>query len=337
VRSELGGLPYGIPYFAASPWIVHSLVAISTYRLRLVYVDFALADIVSLAVSQDNSCRFCYATQRMLMRLQGLSEARIRELEGDMLKARFAPREKVALDFARAISRASPLACDTDKIRLSDAGWQEGAIRELAFLAAAHVYFNRLHTLPAIPPERSEKMSSHWSLPLLAPVVSRLLRSRRVRGEAESLPPEMHCGTYSYLVLALAGLPAARALRRLLDEAWASPVLEQRTKALIFAVIARGLGCALSEREASRLLLEAGLTEDEINTILAHLGSPALDPVDAAIVPFARETIRYRPVEIQRCARTLREKIPPSAFLEVLGMAALANAVCRLGVVVPTR
>jgi len=328
-------LPFGVPYFAASPWIVHSLVAMSSYRVRLVYVNFALADIVGLVVSQDNSCRFCYATQRMLMRLQGLSEARIQQLEGDLLKAQFAPREKLALDFARLISRASSLACGSDKDRLQDAGWPEAAVRELAFLAAAHVYFNRIHTLPAIPPERGERLSSHWSLRFLAPVVGRILRSRFVRGEVEALPAEMRSGPYSYLVLALEGLPAARALRRLLDEAWASPVLGQRTKALIFAVIARGLGCALSEREASRLLLEAGLSADEIGTILAHLGSPALDPTDAVIVPFARETIRYRPAEIQRRARTLRERMPAGQFLEVLGIAALANAVCRLGVVAP--
>ena len=324
-----------MPYFAASPWIVHSLVAISNYRVRLVYVDFALADVVGLVVSQDNSCRFCYATQRMLMRLQGLSEARIRQLEGDLLKAQFAPREKLALDFVRMISRASPLAHDTDKERLREAGWPEGAVRELAFLAAAHVYFNRLHTLPAIPPERGERLSSHWSLRLLAPIAGRILRSRFVRGEVETLPAEMRSGPYSYVVLALEGLPAARALRRLLDEAWASGVLAQRTKALIFAVIARGLGCAFSEREASRLLLETGLPADEISATLAHLGSPALDPMDAAIVPFARETIRHRPVEIQRRARSLREHMSASQFLEVLGISALANAVCRLGVLVP--
>jgi alkylhydroperoxidase family enzyme len=337
VRRELGGLPFGVPYFAASPWIVHSLVAMSSHRVRLVYVDLALADVVGLVVSQDNSCRFCYATQRMLMRLQGLSEARIRQLEGDLLKARLAPRERVALEFARTISRASPLAGDGDKDGLRAAGWPEAAIRELAFLAAAHVYFNRIHTLPAIPPERGERFASHWSLPFLAPLVGRLLRARFARGQVEPLPEDMRNGPYSYLVLALDGLPAARALRRLLDDAWASPLLAHRTKALIFAVIARGLGCAFSEQEASRLLREDGLSAEEIATILDHLGSPALNPMDAAIVPFARETIRCRPIEIQRRARALREKMPAGAFLEVLGVAALANAVCRLGVVVPAR
>jgi len=111
-------------------------------------------------------------------------------------------------------------------------------------------------------------------------------------------------------------------------------VLPRRTKAFAFAVVARGLGCSLSEREAVRLLTAEGVTAAEIDATLAHLASPVLDPIEAAIVPFARETIWYRPVQIQRRARALRAQLTREQFLELVGITALANAVCRLSAVV---
>ncbi len=333
VRRALGDVPSGLRYFAASPWIARSLLSVNQYQVRLVHVDFPLADLVSLVVSQDNSCRYCYATQRMLMRLQGVPDGRIRQIEDDLHRAQLDPRERAALAFARELSRASPLATHASLQQLRDMGWSEPAIKELAFIAAADVYLNRVHTLPAIPPERIERLSVHWRLRWIAPFARRVLRAHQLRGAPEPLPEEMRRGPYAYLVLALEGLPAALALRRLLDAAFASPVLPPRTKALVFAVVARGLGCPLSEQEASRALRETGLSDDDVGDVLAHLASPKLGEVDAAVVPFARATIRYRPVDVQRHARRLREKMEPAQFLELMGISSLANAVCRLGVI----
>ncbi|MBW2391595.1 MAG: hypothetical protein JRG89_24645 [Deltaproteobacteria bacterium] len=78
----------------------------------------------------------------------------------------------------------------------------------------------------------------------------------------------------------------------------------------------------------------SGLGEDKSEECLAHLGSSDLSAIENAIAPFARETIRYDTVRIQRRARALREKMNLDEFLEVVGLAALANLVCRLGVVI---
>ena len=47
-------------------------------------------------------------------------------------------------------------------------------------------------------------------------------------------------------------------------------------------------------------------------------------------MPFARETIWYRPAEIQRQARSVRDRVTAEPFVDLVGTVALANAVCRL-------
>ena len=66
-----------------------------------------------------------------------------------------------------------------------------------------------------------------------------------------------------------------------------------------------------------------------MDEILSHLASPKLDPIEAAIVPFARETIRYRPADIQRRGRKLLEQLSVEQFMELVGVVGLANGICR--------
>lgn len=333
VRRELGAVPSAVPYFVASPWLVRSMASLSYHGAPLVHLDYMLADLVGLVVSQDNSCRYCYGVQRTVMRVHGLPDARIRQIEQNFLEAEIDPRSKLALDFARRISRASPLVTAADANALLAAGWQTLAVKELAFQAANNVFMNRLMTAAAIPVASVERASEHWALGWIAPVARLLMRRRWRRVGVEPLTPAQRSGPWSALVCALDGLPAARALRTALDEMWASSALSQRAKALVFAVVARGLDCPLGEREARRLLEATGLPAGEIDTVLTHLGSPALDPVEAAIVPFARGTIRGRPVQLQQRTRALLERLRPAEVVEVVGVCALANALCRLGVV----
>ena len=93
---------------------------------------------------------------------------------------------------------------------------------------------------------------------------------------------------------------------------------------------ARGLGSRHSEREAFRLLAEEGLGEAETERTLADLGGPDLDLVEAAVVSYARETLWYEPASIQRRGRQLLQQLAPEQFLDLVGLASLANMVARL-------
>ncbi len=333
MRRELGAVPSAVPYFSVSPWIVRAMTTMSYYGAPLVHIDHALAGLVGLVVSQDNSCRYCFGVQRTLMRVHGLPGARIRQIEHDFLEAEIEPRTKAALDFARRVSRAAPLVSGADAAPLLEHGFSPVAIKELAFQAGYNVFMNRLMTVPAIPVASVERAAQHWALGWVAPFARLAMRRRWRPGGVTVLPPGFASGPWSPIVRALDGLPAARVLRTSIDEALASEVLPRRAKALIFAVVARGLDCGWGCEEATRLLEETGLTPDQIESILMHLGSPDLDPVESAIVPFARGTIRGRPVQLQQQGRALFQRLRPEQVAEAIGTSALANAICRLGVV----
>jgi alkylhydroperoxidase family enzyme len=332
IRKQSGRVPGAVAYFSGCPWAPGEIAALSRSLLTQVHVDPDIADLAGLVVSQDNSCRFCFAAQRTLMQILGVPRARIARLEQDFLTAELEPRQRAALNFVRRVSRSNPLPSEADKKPLRDAGFSEPAIKELAAIAAVTVFFNRLSTLPALPPQRMEELPDRWYVRLVRPAIAVWLKRLHGRVGPEPLRPEEKAGPFSYVVVALDGLPAAGSLRRALDAMWSSPVLSARAKALVFAVVARTLGCRRAEEEAVAL---AGrdLARDDIDQILSHLASPALDPIEAVVVPLARETVWYQAAQIQRRAREVQEALSAPQFLELIVVAALANAVCRLGIV----
>jgi hypothetical protein len=98
--------------------------------------------------------------------------------------------------------------------------------------------------------------------------------------------------------------------------------------------VARALGCDLSAREAARLAAAEGVEAELLAPILDNLASPNLDDVESLVVPFARETVRYQPAQIQRRARALRQKLTEAQFVELAGVMGLANALCRSAILV---
>jgi AhpD family alkylhydroperoxidase len=335
VRHGLGTVPSSVVYFTPVPWIVRSMSELSGFATPAMHMDPVLADLIGLVVSQDNSCRYCYGIQRMLMRVHGLPDSRIREIEQNLLEAEIDPRAKAALDYARRLSRASPPVSAADVQELRSAGWSPAAIRELSYLAVYNLYMNRLMTLAAIPYAPAERLASSRVIRFTAPLMRLMLRRqhRRMRAKVTPLPADRPPGRWEYLIRALEDLSCARTLRETIDGALESRVLPARAKALIFAVVARGLDGALAAREASELLLETGLTSGQIDATLTHLGSPELDPLENAVVPFARGTIRGRPAQLQQRTRALVGTLTPEQLVEAVGVAALANVVGRLGIV----
>ena len=332
-RQRLGYVPGAVGYYAAVPWTVSAQIDLIEASYVTVTIDRQLADLITLVVSQDNSCRYCFAAQRVLLRMMGVPGSRIDAIERGHATADLGERERRALEFARRVSRSNPLPTPADRRALDRVGLSDLAAKEIAAYAALYVYFNRASTLPALPPQGMEAYETSWSLRFLGPLFARRFRRRRRRIAVTPTSSATPAGPFAELVAGLDGLPAAAALRDALDAAWRSEILPARTKGLVFAVIARGLGCPASERESIRLLDAAGMSRDEIDAVLAHLAAPTLSPVERAAAPFARETIRYQPAQIQQRAQAVRDALTREEFIELITVAALANAVCRLGVV----
>jgi alkylhydroperoxidase family enzyme len=330
LRKSGGFVAPMVAYLSDCPWLARATGLLNEFSLGLRQLSPEVIDLIGLVVSQDSSCRYCYATQRLLMRAQGYSERRIRALEGSFFAAQREPRERAALEYARRVSRCEPRPGAADRAALRAAGWSDDAIRELALTASFNVFLNRVATLLALPVERLERMSRHWVVSLLSPVAALRIRALRARALRLPVPPAPRDGSWSGLVRALDGLRAAAVLGDLLEVAIASPLLPARAKGLAFAAIARGLGCPHGERAALALLEASGFARERAERTLANLGAPELDPVEAAVLPFARETIRYEPARIQRHARELATALPRGAFVELVGVTSLANMVCRL-------
>lgn len=330
LRQRFGRVSPGVAYFAECPWLSESLAEMSAQLMTTVRLDHELAEMASVVVSHDNACRYCYATTRALLRVLGYPEERIHRLEQDLLSAEFEPRERAAFDFARRLSRANPLPTRADAARLRDVGFDDLAIVELAGVVALSVFHNRLATLAALPPQRYEALPDRWYVRLLRPLVARRVRRLHRRAPVTPLRPDQHQGPFAPVVRALDGLPLAGVLHGFLDTLWKSQVLPARSKALVFGVVARGLGCKASEAEATRLAVEAGMAPSDVASALAHLSSSALEPIEAVALPFARETVWYQPAVIQRRSRAVRDALPRPVYVELLLTASAANMVCRL-------
>jgi len=325
-RREMGIVPRDLPYLTPCPWLARSSV---TFHQRLAgRLDPRLADVIALVVSHENSCRFCYATVRALLRIQGMSETRVQELEARLDGGEDDPRTAAVMAFARQMARSAPLVDAPDRERLEQVGFGPDEYREIAFVVAYKVFGNRVTTIPAIPPYELERGPSTWWFAFVRPLLARAMGAF-LRGSVTA-PPRVEPLHFARLVAVYEGSRIGSALARLINDAWISPILGRRAKALIFGVIAHGLGSPLARAEADAMLAEAGVASETADRALEHLSAPALGDTENLLLGFARDTLWYRPAGIQRRARAVRDRLTRPEFVEAVGVCALANAVCRL-------
>jgi alkylhydroperoxidase family enzyme len=185
-------------------------------------------------------------------------------------------------------------------------------------------------TMVAIPPDPIEEQIDRFPMRVLRPVIRFVVR-RRAAPVPPVAGPAGGC-VFPELVTALEGSPAAHALREAMELAWGSPGLSARSRALILAVVGKALDCPVAASHARVLLEPHGFTGADVDQILANLASPKLDPFEARLVPFARETVRYRPEAIQRRVRDFSAGLSREELLETIGMTSLANALGRLSI-----
>lgn len=331
-HSELGyPASHGLRSLVPCPWLARALVKLPA--LALAHLEHDQADLVTLVVSRDNSCRLCYAGARNLLRIAGMRPKQIDRLEEGLLGAEQQTAPQLALDFARRLSRSNPPPGKAGQKALIEAGYTPEQVKELAYVTTDYVFINRATTFTAMPNERMERLAAGRRMDVLRFFLKGVVRQRRRPVPAVPLPEDLERRPFAGLLRGLDGLPAAHKLLGILDEAWSSPLLSRRAKALAFAVVARGLESHGCEREAVRVLAEEGLDAAKVEDILAHLGSPELDATETTVVRFARETTWYQPAPIQRMGRELHAQLGAPAFLELVGITALANAFARLAFV----
>ena len=268
VRRHLGLVPEWMTRVVDVPWIPRSFALMNDPQLA--HMPPHLWRLIAFVVSQDQSCRHCYGLTRSMLKLIGYDDDVVERLERDVHLAHLDRADELALDFARKVSKANPGPTPDEIARLRTAGFTGAAIAEIAYAAAINVYGNRIATLLALPSESMVRWADHPLARLARPLAALFLKVRAVNPEPLPQPNDGPCAE---VVATLTGAPAARVLRRVIDDAMASPILARRTKLLMLAVIGRALDCEHAEREARTGLASEGFDTSDVDDVLANLGS----------------------------------------------------------------
>jgi alkylhydroperoxidase family enzyme len=295
------------------------------------HVPVELGALISLVVAMDSSCRHCYGAFRSMLKIMGYSEGVIRKLEESLAVNELPKKEKTALEFARKISRSAPRPSEPDLLELKAAGYSPIEIAEIAYLAGINASGNRLATLLALPPDSLEDVEANWFDKLKRPFTRKefwalLAPIFKIRHPANFVGPG------GGIVRLFDDSPAGAALATVLDGAWKSDITSNRVKALVFGVVARGLGCAACETEAAVVLRREGLDDAEIEHLLTYLASEKLDPFELKVLRFARETVRYQTRRVQELAQNFAAGLEREVLIEIIGLACYANGLARMSI-----
>lgn len=301
------------------------------------YVPVAVPErlhrIGNMVTAQENSCRYCYGANRAYMKVLGYSESFIQQVERDVQTAELDDKERAYIAFCRSLARSRPRPAAAERAALLKLGYSPEQIGEIAFSISLGCFYNRVSTLLACPPEQKfERMASGPFRGLLAiamPLMKRFGPSRPLGAVPDR--DALAAGRFGVVVAPLAGLRAGAVMKAALDGAFETGVLSRSAKALMFAVVARTLGCPHCEAASIQLLLEEGLVRPEIESAMATLHSPRLSQREAGLPAWARDTVFYEPSSIQQKTRALAAELGgTNALLEAIGVASLANGTVRL-------
>ncbi len=289
-----------------------------------------LADIATLVCAQENACRYCYGIARSQLKLFGYSEKLINKIEKGLHLAELDEKERTFIQFCRNLARSSPRPPKKERDRLIELGYSKLAVAEMAFYIANHCFVNRTATFLSSPLfNKLEKVAKNPLAMLFRPFVEKKIR-RTFLNYVKPLPDDL--SNFPGVVQSLNGLPAASMVNDAMEGAMASRVLSRELKVLMFAVVARALECQFCLTESKSMANDLGIDEEEFNNALASLSSHRLDEQESRIFTWTRETVHFETGDIQRRMRILADEVDHLMLLEAIGVAALANTVVRLAV-----
>lgn len=307
-------------YTARSPWIRAAQLHLSQVRTH--HASDKLTWLTILVTSQENSCRFCYGGARAMLTMLGLDKAQLDRVERDVRMSGADEGERAILQFCRNLSRSSPRPARAEFEALVAAGQDPKAMIEVACNVGMACFSNRISTFIAVPLDAHPKMSAWDKVKMMLAGSKYPLRL--------SPPADQPPGPFSAIVGLIQGTEGSWVIDEALRGAFASKVLPTRTKAWVFAVVARALGCHVCDRASGQLLEREGVTADVRERLLGSLAGPELDATEAVLLPWVRETVHYQTEVMQRKTRELKDRLGEEVTLEAIGLAALANACSRL-------
>jgi alkylhydroperoxidase family enzyme len=327
VKKEMGQVPDVLTRVSQSPWLRE--VLLKSLRVKVNEFPRHLGDIGTLVCAQENACRFCYGIARSQMRLFGYSDKMISGIEQDMLMAEMDQKDRTFIRFTRSLARSNPRPPKAERDKLLKLGFSELAVAEMAFHIARECFINRIVTFISSPPMYGfERLPDSFIGRFLRPLIAWKIRSSGWVNK-DPLPEE---GPFEGVMKALTGIPSALIISDGLEGVFASKVLSEELKVLMFAVVARSLSCRFCHGTSTQMAMELGFSEEEFEEAISTLTSPRLSVQEQKLLAWTRETVHYQTGPMQKRVKALSQEIDNEVLLEAIGLAALANSVVRLAV-----
>ncbi len=317
--------PECLRLIAPVPWVAYAMMPIFQ-PIRVAYTDPKLAQYVVLAACQQNSCRYCYGAVRALLKILGYDERTITDLERDVKLLE--GDERAAIEFAWKLAESNPRPTTKEKERLRAAGFEDETISEISGLVSGLCFTNRVATFLAVAPQQEiEQLPATFIGKLLRPLIARKTRPRRVTATNVNVTVPY----FDEVIRQLGKTVVAEWANNTVNECFSSDIIEGKTKLLMFATVARLLGCEYCEEQSCRALEARGLERTDTKRILETLNDGETDSTDSRLIEWARDTVWYEPAVIQSRTRELRDGIQDDRIvIEAIATAALANSIVRL-------
>lgn len=335
-RRRTGFVPPVVPYIAPHPWVHRAFLFLMSPSLQA--LDEQRASKISFIVARDNTCRFCYGSFHSFLRVTGYSEEEVDRLESERYLKKEGAEQEV-LRFALDISRGR-LQRTSSVVALREMGYGPTGIREIAGMAVMTALINRVATMLAVPlSDALETFTDQWYFDALQPVVQTLLGGwQRLGGTSESpLEADAVEGPFAPWMTRLRGTHVGRVLYDMTTQ-WRreESALSLRTKLLILAVVARGLGCKGLEEQARALLGEHDdVSARDFEAAVNHLRGDALRERATGLLPLARASIRYEAGRIQQTVREYTRDLSRAETIDAMATLGLSNALARLRALAP--
>ncbi len=139
--------------WARAPWLFLGVAALyGALDRRGSPLEPALRSLLTVRVSQINHCRFCVDLNSATLLRRGISEAKLRALDGWRASNLFSARERVALDYAEAITRSDLEVDDALRARVKE-HFEDDAMIELTALIAFQNLSSKFNAALAVPPQ----------------------------------------------------------------------------------------------------------------------------------------------------------------------------------------
>jgi len=109
-------------------------------------------EMIVVATSSANQCQYCVIAHGAILRIRAKNPLLADQVAVNYRKADITPRQRAMLDFAMKVSQEAQLVSETDFAALSEHGFSEDDIWDIAAISAFFALSNRMANVTAMRP-----------------------------------------------------------------------------------------------------------------------------------------------------------------------------------------